>query len=120
MTIDEWSGDGIPDEVSEQASRWIAMLDSEEIDPLEWNNFSKWLEQDPMNRWAFEELSEVWARLETLGDSRHLLDEPHVIVLPIANNNHAQETSIANQRHSIIAISLILVGLFFPFVEHLF
>lgn len=116
MTIDEWVGEGIPDEVSEQAARWIAILDSDDIDPLEWKRFSEWLEKDPINRWAFEELSEVWARLETLGDSRHLLEESQVLDFPTAPKISEKSDSTSIQWQSVLAIILISIGLLTPFL----
>jgi transmembrane sensor len=46
--------------------------------------FAQWLDEDASHRWAFEELSEVWARLRILGDVAPLLREPKVALLPSA------------------------------------
>ncbi|AWL10764.1 hypothetical protein HMF8227_00256 [Saliniradius amylolyticus] len=62
MSIDEWVGYGIPEEIIEQAISWLTRLDSGEMSDDEKALFMSWLDDDPTHRWAFEEMSTVWAR----------------------------------------------------------
>lgn len=82
--LTEWVGQDIPEAILEDAARWLAMLDSERCDEADRGSFARWLDEDPRHQWAFEELSEVWARLRTLADIEPLLDQAKVVRLPAA------------------------------------
>lgn len=78
-SFDEWIGAGIPDHILDEAIDWITRLDSDAVSCLDRENFSKWLDQEPMHRWAFEELSEVWAKVNTLSDLKILTGRDNVV-----------------------------------------
>jgi transmembrane sensor len=80
--IDDWIGHNIPEAVLNDAASWMALLDAERCNDADRLAFARWLDEDTSHRWAFEELSEVWARLHTLADVRPLLDDARVTRLP--------------------------------------
>jgi ferric-dicitrate binding protein FerR (iron transport regulator) len=119
MSFDEWVGFEIPDEISDQAAQWIARLDSDKISDTDYKEFSKWLDSDPINRHAFEELSEMWARLETLGEHRDLLEESKVLEFPGSSTPSETHFHISSSWQPITAIILISIGLLIPIIEKL-
>lgn len=62
MSLEEWLAIGVPDKVADEAMQWIAKLDSGELDHHEQEAFQAWLSADLTHLWAFEELSEFWAK----------------------------------------------------------
>lgn len=66
MSLEEWLAIGVPDEIADQAMTWIARLDSEDCDRAVQEAFQQWLSADPVHLWAFEELSEFWAKTSFL------------------------------------------------------
>lgn len=83
MTMFEgWLGENVPEGILEDAAAWMALLDSDECAPADRLAFARWLAEDPMHQWGFEELSEVWARLHTLTDINHLVDHPKIVPFP--------------------------------------
>ena len=78
----DWTGNNIPEVVMDDASSWLAILDSERCNMADRVAFAQWLDEDPSHRWAFEELSEVWARLRTLKEVEPLLEQPDVVPFP--------------------------------------
>jgi ferric-dicitrate binding protein FerR (iron transport regulator) len=119
MSIDEWIGSGIPEDISDEAAHWIARLDSDSVDANDWHEFSIWLNKDPQNPWAFEELSEMWARLETLGDLQHMLDKSKVLHFPLSPELPQNTIPVLSDWQSITAMVLISIGLIIPFIERL-
>lgn len=81
-SINDWLGRNVPDAVMDDAAAWLARLDSEQSTLADRAAFARWLNEDATHQWAFEELSEVWARLHTLADVRPLLDDPGVRLFP--------------------------------------
>jgi transmembrane sensor len=80
--LGDWIPEDIPEPIMEDAARWMAVLDSSECNDADRLSFARWLDEDPLHRWAFQDLSEVWAQLRTLSDVRPLLDQPMVHRLP--------------------------------------
>jgi transmembrane sensor len=80
----DWLGQNVPEAVVHDAAAWLALLDSERCNVADRVAFARWLEEDPTHRWAFEELSEVWARLRTLSDVEPLLQSDNVVALASA------------------------------------
>lgn len=125
MQLDEWLGIGIPDEVMEQASAWLARLDADHVSLDERQRLSVWLDEDPLHRWAFEELSLLYARAATLSRVRGQIDAPKVMIFPHATPRsapHATSQAAAEaepartrggQWQFVIALLLIAVGLSF-------
>jgi ferric-dicitrate binding protein FerR (iron transport regulator) len=120
MSIDEWVGFEIPEEISNQAAQWIARLDSDSINDDDYKAFSNWLEEDPINRFAFEELSEMWARIGTLGEYKHQINESKVLNFPQSTNHIKTASNRPSNVQQITAIILILIGLAVPIIEKLF
>lgn len=81
-SFDDWIGRNVPDVVMDDAAAWMALLDSPDCTPGDRMAFARWLSEDPMHRWAFEELSEVWARLHSLTEINDLADQPGIIRFP--------------------------------------
>ena len=107
MSIDEWVGFEIPEEISDQAAQWIARLDSDSLNDEDYEQFSIWLEQDPVHRSAFEELSEMWARIGTLGEYKHQIHESKVLNFPHSTNQLETTTQQLSNVQPIAAISLL-------------
>jgi transmembrane sensor len=82
--LPDWRGENVPDVVMDDAASWMALLDSERSTEADRIGFARWLDEDPTHRWAFEELSEVWARLRTLSDVEPLLEQDKIVRLPSA------------------------------------
>jgi transmembrane sensor len=83
--LPSWLGENIPDVIMEDAASWMALLDSERCNAADRISFARWLEEDPTHRWAFEELSAVWAKLRTLSDIEPLLHQDKVVPLSSAS-----------------------------------
>ncbi|MEM9305520.1 MAG: DUF4880 domain-containing protein, partial [Pseudomonadota bacterium] len=66
MSLDDWLGDRIPDVIMDDAAAWMTRLDANRCNTADRLAFARWLDEDTRHRAAFEELSEVWARLHTL------------------------------------------------------
>jgi transmembrane sensor len=49
------------------ACDWIILLDSDAVTAAERAEFVRWLNQEPENSIAYNEMSQLWARLDTLG-----------------------------------------------------
>lgn len=81
-SLGDWVAQEIPQPVTDDAARWMALLDSERCNEADRLAFARWLDEDPRHRWAFQELSEVWAQLRTLSDVRPMMDEARVSRLP--------------------------------------
>lgn len=95
----DWLGNKIPDVVMDDAAAWMAILDSERCNSGDRAAFAQWLDEDSCHRWAFEELSEVWAKLRTLNEVEPLLQHPDVVSFPGAAA--ARKSSHANRNESV-------------------
>lgn len=51
----------------DRACDWIILLDSDVITSEQRADFVRWLNREPENAIAFEEMSQLWARIDTLG-----------------------------------------------------
>lgn len=115
MSLDEWVGYGIPEEVIKAALKWLARLDTQQISEIEQQEFFRWLDEDPTHRWAFEELSEIWAKTSILKDQEHLIEKSQVLYFPTpTNENLANVDQVSNWLH-YWTIILIFVGMLVPF-----
>ena len=83
-SLGDWIPEDIPEPIMEDAARWMALLDSDRCNEADRLSFARWLDEDTQHRWAFQELSEIWARLRILSDVKPLLDQPVVRRLPSA------------------------------------
>jgi ferric-dicitrate binding protein FerR (iron transport regulator) len=116
MSFDEWVCFGIPEEIIQQASSWIAELDAGNISASRQAVFLHWLDENPQNRWAFEELSEAWAKTSVLTDIETQIETPQVVPFSrqsvLSNTN---PTSIQTNKDWLHfgAIALIIIGLIF-------
>jgi len=81
-SLGDWAAQETPQPIADDAARWMALLDSERCNEADRLAFARWLDEDPRHRWAFQELSEVWAQLRTLSDVRPMMDEARVRRLP--------------------------------------
>jgi len=110
-SLTDWITQEIPEAINEDAARWMALLDSGECNEAERLSFARWLDEDPRHRWAFQELSEVWAQLRTLSDVRPLMDQPVVHRLPTARPGYST-TAIEPRRQPRREWSTALAALF--------
>ncbi|MFI2810956.1 FecR/PupR family sigma factor regulator [Microbulbifer sp. M83] len=125
MQLDEWLCIGIPDEVQEQASAWLARLDADHVSLDERQRLSRWLDADPTHRWAFDELSQLYARAATLSTVRARIDAPRVLLFPQPATPRAPSPSappadtaaaasapsFRQQWQPVVAMALIAIGL---------
>jgi transmembrane sensor len=115
-SLTDWITQEIPEAINEDAARWMALLDSEDCNEADRLSFARWLDEDPRHRWAFQELSEVWAQLRTLSDVRPLMEQPVVRRLPTARPAAPPPTA-ASRRASrewstALAAAFVLLGWF--------
>jgi len=108
-------GQDIPEIVLEDGAAWMALLDSERCNEADHVAFARWLDEDARHRWAFEELSEVWARLKTLSDVQPLIERSNVMRLP--NTTPARTDALAAPATSggsgwsaIAAMAIVTLG----------
>lgn len=113
MSLEEWVGIGIPDEIVEQAISWITILDSDDTTLEQEIEFYQWLEKDSIHRWAFEELSEFWAKSQLSKEHIALLEAESLDTLNelklITNNDNP--SSLKFPIYEIASLTLILIGL---------
>ncbi len=110
MSLDEWVGHGIPDEVIDAAIGWVAKLDSDDLSETQRQAFFIWLDEDPTHRWAFEELSEIWAKSSMLKDQEHLVERSHILHFPSMNNRDKEQKASLTFNPSYLAIGFIVFG----------
>ena len=82
MSLDEWLGAGIPEDVVEKAIEWVARLDGSELPPSERADFFTWLDEAPEHQWAYEEISEAWSKLHGLREVADVLHRSQVLHFP--------------------------------------
>ena len=107
--ITDWISESVPEAVMDKAAAWVARLDSEQCDAADLVAFARWLGEEPRHRWAFQDLSEVWARLRTLSDIGPMLDDPKVVKLPAPVHAETQHHGTPHRDWSAAAISVILL-----------
>lgn len=119
-SLTDWITQEIPEAINEDAARWMALLDSEECNEADRLSFARWLDEDPRHRWAFQELSEVWAQLRTLSDVRPLMEQPVVHRLPAARPAAAPAPAAARRAgrewSTALAAAFVLLGCFLHLV----
>lgn len=59
----------------DRACDWIILLDSDTVTAEVRADFVRWLNREPGNAIAFEEMSQLWARIDTLGAPAENTDE---------------------------------------------
>ena len=110
--LETWIAENIPDVVMDDAAAWLARLDSESCNEADRAAFACWLAEDPVHRAAFEELSEVWARLRTLTHVGEQIEQGNITRLPVAQTvGHVasrDEGSSPGSDWSALAASLIV------------
>jgi transmembrane sensor len=117
--IDDWVGHNIPEVVLDDAAKWLARLDAEDCNAADRLAFARWLAEDPCHQWAFEELSEIWARLHTLADVRPLQKESRVIQLSERRPQalvSAQPAKPQSDWTALAASVLVLLGVLVHFI----
>jgi ferric-dicitrate binding protein FerR (iron transport regulator) len=112
VSLEEWVGIGIPDEIVEQAISWVTLLDSDDATLEQQVEFYQWLEADSIHQWAFEELSEFWAKSQLTKEHIALLEEDSTNLneLILLTDNESQSTS-NYPIYEITSLALIVVGL---------
>jgi transmembrane sensor len=109
--FDDWLGQKIPDHIMEDAATWMALLDSSNCTSADRIGFARWLSTDPLHQGAFEELSEVWAKLHMLSDVSAMVDHPDVIPFPVQAENREFQDEVKPRRSewSTLTTSLLIV-----------
>jgi len=113
MSLDEWLGIGLPDDIVEEAIVWVAKLDGGEINVEEKQAFFAWLDSAPEHQWAYEEISEAWSKLRGLQAVKESLIRSEVLHLParspiaVGEPNHTGYSLL-----SWVSICLMIVGMF--------
>ncbi len=113
-SLHDWVGEAIPDVVMDDAAAWLSVLDSDNCQVSDRLAFARWLDTDPRHRLAFEELSEVWARLQILTDVPAMLDHPDVIRFSADGGSRgaraATPVRFRSDWSAAIAVALVVVG----------
>ena len=115
-SLGDWVRQEIPQPITEDAASWLALLDSENCNEADRLAFARWLDEDPRHRWAFQELSEVWAQLRTLSDVRPMMERAQVSRLPGARPAVVTDTPTARPARrewsTLLASAFAVLGLF--------
>lgn len=120
--VDGWLGQNVPESVMRDAAEWMVLLDSAECTATDRMAFAQWLAEDPVHKWGFEELSEVWARVQTLSDISHIIDQPNVTRLPgrEAAERRLQAAPDAKRHRewsTLAAVGMIVLGVTVHFLS---
>lgn len=112
----DWFVEDIPEAIRRDAEGWMAVLDSSQCSEAHRLAFVRWLEEDPRRGRAFEELSEVWARLRMLSELPALKREAGVIDLRKSKPDSCPPAAPprpyrASDRATAAAAVLVAVGL---------
>jgi transmembrane sensor len=111
-SMTDWFSNNVSDVVMDDAASWMAILDSERCNMSDRVAFAQWLDEDPSHRWAFEELSEVWAKLRILNELEPLLEQPNVVRLPSVNLSTIPQSATRQQAPpsdwSTMAVALLI------------
>ena len=114
-SLGDWVAQPTPQPIADDAASWLALLDSERCNEADRLAFARWLDEDPRHRWAFQELSEVWAQLRTLSDVRPMMDAAQVSRLPGARPAAAPVAPVARTRRrewsTLLASAFAVAGL---------
>ena len=110
----DWIGQNIPDQIMEDAASWLALLDSASCTRSDRFAFVRWLNAEPLHQRAFEELSEVWARLHTLTDMPAMLDHHDVIPFPVEREVAAFDDEMPAKSAASFGISFELFIRIYP------
>ena len=80
------SGNGYRDDSSltQEAADWHARLRSESLSEVEEARFRAWLSGNPARRREFDEVSDLWDKLEGVAQSTEVLAELHRVAKPTA------------------------------------
>jgi len=111
VSLEEWVGVGIPDEIVAQAISWVTLLDSDEATLEQQVEFYQWLDEDSIHQWAFEELSEFWAKSQLTKEHIALLDESaYININELASTTNNQPIP-KYPLYEITSLALIALGL---------
>lgn len=115
MNIEDWQGSDISDEVFDQATHWLVVLDDldeqhdEESVALK-RAFFEWLEADSAHSSAFAQMSDLWAKSACLQGMEHLLEDSKIIQFPLhgqsadaLNKDDMTDTPIFNDRYASLS-----------------
>jgi len=118
MSLDEWLGVGIPEEIVEKAIEWVARLDGTELPEAERAEFFAWLDEAPEHQWAYEEISEAWSKLHRLREVADVLHRSQVVHFPSQTASTSPIAVPGLSRFDLYsvfswsAIALVAAGLF--------
>jgi ferric-dicitrate binding protein FerR (iron transport regulator) len=112
MSLDEWLGIGLADEIVDDAIVWVAKLDGDTLSDEEKRAFFVWLDAAPEHQWAYEEISEAWSKLKGLQAVKDSLVRSEVVYLtrPVELADSSPLGTDTYSRLSWITLGLMLIG----------
>lgn len=112
MSLDEWLGIGLSDEIVDEAIVWVAKLDGDTLSEDEKRAFFVWLDAAPEHQWAYEEISEAWSKLKGLQAVKDSLVRSEVVYLtaPAQVDDSSPTIPDTYARLSWLALGLMLTG----------
>lgn len=112
MSLDEWLGIGLPEEIVEDAIVWVAKLDGDTVANKEKQAFFLWLDAAPEHQWAYEEISEAWSKLKGLQAVKDALIRSEVVYIntPVEIDDQSKTAASTYSVLSWLSIVLMLVG----------
>ena len=85
MSLDEWLGIGIPAESIDAAIDWVAKIDQQPLTSEQERIFLAWLDEQPDNQWAFEEISEAWSCINGLQEVKAAVLRSRILSFPVVD-----------------------------------
>ncbi|WP_371195301.1 FecR/PupR family sigma factor regulator [Glaciecola sp. SC05] len=136
MNIDDWTGTEISDDVIDQAAFWVAALDADDTQAVDYRpstplletqlGFYAWLDKDPVHQMAFAQVSELWAKTSCLKHAEHMLEPSKILPFPkrAAKKSRNDGPLLQDQRVEVAApewaynlvIGIISLGFVLSFV----
>lgn len=110
MHLDDWISTPVPEHIILEASAWIIKQSQYTLDPESNQAFNQWLAEDPINTWTYEELSLLWAKLNTLPEHEVEFLQSKVFVFP-AQDKPNQTTQIPAKIYTDNLLAYCMIGI---------
>ena len=98
----------------DRACDWIILLDSDTATATERAEFVRWLNQEPENAIAFEEMSQLWAKIGTLGplgaEPEELFPATPCRLRPASKSQHFSRWVLATVCGIVVMCGSIILG----------
>lgn len=110
MHLDDWISERVPEQTIHEASTWIIKQSQATLTPESNQAFNAWLADDPINTWTYEELSLLWAKLNTLPEHEVEFLQSKVFVFPSHTNlDQAIATTPKIHIDNLLSYSMIAI-----------